>query len=129
MRRRSLLALVGIVIHLYVAVFAWELSKGHVEVTELMYVLVTPSLVVGGVILLLRRPGHPIGELLVLSGMAAFVVPAIIEALTVEAFAIGPGPMVDVGRHLVEPDGGQCRPRARHHPGGAVAGRPNSVPT
>jgi signal transduction histidine kinase len=54
-------------------------------VAGLVWALVVPSLVVGGVLLLLRRPGHPLGELLVATGMAAFVIPSIIEALTVAA--------------------------------------------
>ena len=84
-RRRLLLVLVGIVSPVYLAVFVSELSAEQVEVAELTYALVTPSLVIGGVVLLLRRPGNPIGELLVATGMAALVLPAIIEALTVWA--------------------------------------------
>jgi signal transduction histidine kinase len=86
-RRRLLLVLVGIVSPVYFVIFAsTTLMSWHGEVAGLSYGLVTPSLVVGGVVLLLRRPGHPIGELLVLTGMAALVLPAIIEALTVGAF-------------------------------------------
>jgi signal transduction histidine kinase len=86
MRRRLLLVLVAIVLPLYLAVFAWQLSSGNVDVPGLIYALVTPSLVIGGVLLLLRRPGHAIGELLVVTGMTALVIPAIIEALTVGIF-------------------------------------------
>jgi signal transduction histidine kinase len=85
-RRRLLLLLVGIVSPVYVALVAQALMSGRVEVAGLSFALVTPSLVVGGVVLLIRRPGHPIGELLVLTGMAALVLPAIIEALTLGAF-------------------------------------------
>jgi signal transduction histidine kinase len=85
-RRRLLLVLVGVVSPVYLALFASELSTGQVEVAELVYALVTPSLVVGGVFLLLRRPGHPIGELLVVTGLTALVIPSIIEALTVGIF-------------------------------------------
>jgi signal transduction histidine kinase len=85
-RRRLLLVLVGIVSLVYLALIASDLSTGQLRVTELIYVLVTPSLVVGGVVLLLRRPGHRIGELLVLTGLAGFVLPTIIEDLTVGAF-------------------------------------------
>jgi len=81
-----LLVLVGIVTPVYLALFASVLSTGEVEVAGLIWGLVAPSLVVGGVVLVLRRPGHPIGELLVAAGMAALVIPAIIEALTVGAF-------------------------------------------
>jgi signal transduction histidine kinase len=81
-----LLVLVGIVTPVYLALFASVLSTGEVEVAGLIWGLVAPSLVVGGVVLVLRRPGHPIGELLLAAGMAALVIPAIIEALTVGAF-------------------------------------------
>jgi signal transduction histidine kinase len=81
-----LLVLVGIVTPVYLALFASVLSTGQVEVAGLIWGLVAPSLVVGGVVLVLRRPGHPIGELLVAAGIAALVIPAMIEALTVGAF-------------------------------------------
>jgi signal transduction histidine kinase len=85
-RRQLFLVLAGIVSSVYLAVVALELSSSHVEVPGLIYVLVTPSLTVGGAFLLLRRPGHAIGELLVVTGMAALVIPAIIEAVTVGIF-------------------------------------------
>jgi signal transduction histidine kinase len=81
-----LLVLVGIVSPVYLALFASVLSTGQVEVAGLIWGLVAPSLVVGGVVLVLRRPGHLIGDLLVAAGIAALVIPAIIEALTVGAF-------------------------------------------
>ena len=81
-----LLVLVGIVSPVYLALFASELSAGQVEVTELIYALVVPSLVVGGLVLLLRRPGQAIGELLVLTGMAALVIPQIVESVTIGVF-------------------------------------------
>ena len=86
MRHRLLLILAGIVSATYLAVAVSDLGTRQVEVTGVIYAVVTPSLVVGGVFLLLRRPGHPIGELLLLTGMAAFVVPNIIESLTIRAF-------------------------------------------
>jgi signal transduction histidine kinase len=85
-RRRLLLVLVGIVSPVYLALFASALSAGQVEVTGLVWAFVVPSLVVGGLVLLLRRPGHPIGELLVLTGMAAFVIPQIVESVTIGLF-------------------------------------------
>jgi signal transduction histidine kinase len=85
-RRRWLLVLVGIVSPVYLALVASALSTGQVEVTGFVWALVVPSLVVGGVVLLLRRPGHPIGELLVLTGMAAFVIPQIVESVTIGVF-------------------------------------------
>jgi signal transduction histidine kinase len=85
-RRRLLLVVVGIVSPVYLALFASAVSTGQLDVTGLVWALVVPSLVVGGVVLLLRRPGHPIGELLVLTGMAAFVVPQIVESITIGVF-------------------------------------------
>jgi signal transduction histidine kinase len=85
-RRRLLLVLVGIVSPVYLALFASAVATGQLEVTGLVWALVVPSLVVGGVVLMLRRPGHPIGELLVLTGMAAFVVPQIVESITIGVF-------------------------------------------
>jgi signal transduction histidine kinase len=84
-RRRLLLVLVGIVSPVYLAIFVSDLSTGYIGVAGLIWALVVPSLVVGGVFLLLRRPGHSIGELLVLTGMVAFVIPEIVERLTVAA--------------------------------------------
>jgi signal transduction histidine kinase len=85
-RRRLLLAMAAIVSIAYVVVFAPELTTGHTDPAGLIFALVTPSLVVGGVVLLFRRPGHPIGELLVVAGMTALMLPAIIEALTLRTF-------------------------------------------
>ena len=80
------LLLVGIVSPVYLALFASALSTGQVEVTGLVWALIVPSFVVGGLVLLLRRPGHPIGELLVLTGMAAFVIPQVVESVTIGVF-------------------------------------------
>jgi hypothetical protein len=84
--RRFLLILMAIVSTAYLALLAPDLSAGPVDVAELVYALVTPSLVIGGVVLMLRRPGHPIGELLVATGISALVLPAVVEALTLAAF-------------------------------------------
>jgi signal transduction histidine kinase len=81
-RRRLLLSLVGILTAIYVALFAWDLSVGQVGVMGVIYALVSPSLVVGGVFLVLKRPGHPIGELLLLSGLASPMVASIVETPT-----------------------------------------------
>ena len=81
-----LLVLVGIVSPVYLALVASALSTGQIEVTGLVWALVVPSLVVGGLVLLLRRPGHPIGELLILTGMTAFVIPQIVESVTIGLF-------------------------------------------
>jgi len=65
-----LLSLVGILSAVYLAASAWDLSTRPFAATGVIYALFAPSLIVGGVFLLLRRPAHPIGELLVLCGIA-----------------------------------------------------------
>ena len=82
MRRRLLLSLVGILAAIYLALFAWDLSASQVDVTGVIYALVSPSLVVGGGVLVLKRPGHPIGELLLLCGLASPMVASIVETPT-----------------------------------------------
>ena len=82
-RRRLLLSLAGILAAVYLALFAWVLTAGQDELTGVIYGLVTPSLVVGGVFLVLKRPGHPIGELLLLCGIAYPMVASIVEAPTI----------------------------------------------
>jgi signal transduction histidine kinase len=81
-----LLSLVGFVSAVYLALFAWDLTAGRVEVAGVIYALVAPSIVVGGVFLALKRPGHPIGELLLLCGIASPMVASIVEAPTIHIF-------------------------------------------
>lgn len=85
-RRLWIWSLVAVVSATYLAVAAVELSTGPVEMTTVIYTLVAPSLALGGVFLLLKRPGHPIGELLVLTGLTTLVIPAIFEFITVGTF-------------------------------------------
>ena len=85
-RRRLLLVLVAIVAPVYFAALVWGLRIGSADVPGLLYALITPSLVVGGVFLTMRRPAHAIGQLLIVTGVTALVLPAIIEALTVAIF-------------------------------------------
>jgi signal transduction histidine kinase len=67
----------------YLSVAAWALSTGPVEAGTVVWVFVlVPSTALGGVFLLLKRPRHPIGELLLLSGIAFPVVFSIFEAPT-----------------------------------------------
>jgi signal transduction histidine kinase len=81
-----LLSLVGFVSAVYLALFAWDLTAGRVEVAGVIYALVAPSIVVGGVLLVLKRPGHRIGELLLLCGIASPMVASIVEAPTIHTF-------------------------------------------
>ena len=78
-----LLSLAGILAAVYLILFAWDVSAGQVDVTGIIYALVTPALVVGGAFLVLKRPGHPIGELLLLCGIAYPLVGSIVEAPTI----------------------------------------------
>ena len=89
-RRRLLLSVAATLAAVYLVLFAWDLSAGQVHVTGIIYALVTPSLVVGGVFLVLKRPGHPIGELLLLCGLAYPLVGSIVEAPTILQIQ-GPG--------------------------------------
>jgi len=81
-----LLSLVVFVSAVYLALFAWDLTAGQVEVAGVIYALVAPSIVVGGVFLVFKRPGHPIGELLLLCGIAFPMVASIVEAPTIHIF-------------------------------------------
>jgi signal transduction histidine kinase len=75
--------LLAVVSAAYVATAAWVLSAGPVRASTIVWVFVlVPSMVVGGSFLLVKRPGHPIGELLLLSGIAFPVVFSIFEAPT-----------------------------------------------
>ena len=81
MTRRILLVLVAIVSPLYVGVFVARFIAGRADLDGLVYAVATPSLVVGGLFLIARRRGHPTGDLMVATGLAALVVPALVEAL------------------------------------------------
>ncbi len=85
-RRRLLLSLAGFVSAVYLALFARDVVAGQVDVTGVIYALVAPVVVVGGVFLVLKRPGHPIGELLLLCGIAFPMVASIVEAPTIVVF-------------------------------------------
>jgi signal transduction histidine kinase len=78
-RRRLLLSLTGIVSAVYLAVSAWALRSGPVEAVAVIWAVSSLSLVGGGVYLVLKRPGHPIGELLLGCGIASVMVSSIFE--------------------------------------------------
>jgi signal transduction histidine kinase len=77
-----LLSLVGILAAVYLGLFAWDLNAGQVGATGVIYALVAPSLAIGGVFLVLKRPSHPIGELLLLCGIAYPLLASIVEVPT-----------------------------------------------
>ena len=82
MRRRLLLSLAGIVSAVYLAVSWWAVSAGPGDAAGLVWWLSSTSLVVCGAFLVLRRPGHPIGELLLLCGIATPMMSSILELPT-----------------------------------------------
>jgi signal transduction histidine kinase len=86
-RRRWLWVLLAVASAIYVFTSAWALSTESLDVNSVIWGLVmVPSLVVFGVFLMLKRPGHPIGELLALMGVVLFAVPTILEIWTVAAY-------------------------------------------
>jgi len=77
-----LLSLAGIASAVYLAAAAWTLSTEQVDPAGVVWALSAFSLVAGGVFLVVKRPGHPIGALLLLSGIAWPLVQSIFEAPT-----------------------------------------------
>ena len=70
-KRRRILSLLAVVATAYLAVAVWRLSAGPVNVsTVAAMLLMAPPMLAGGGFLLLKRPGHPIGELLALAAIA-----------------------------------------------------------
>jgi signal transduction histidine kinase len=91
--RRWLWVLLAVASAIYVLAAAWALSTAPLNVNSVIWGLVmVPSLVVVGVFLMLKRPGHPIGELLALTGVVLFAVPTILEIWTEAAYRQS-GPM------------------------------------
>jgi signal transduction histidine kinase len=82
MRRLRLWLLLAVVSVAYVSAVVWRLSVGQEFTTVLAALFMAPPMVLGGAFLMLKRPGHPIGELLVLTGIAFPVIPAILQVLT-----------------------------------------------
>jgi signal transduction histidine kinase len=67
----------------YLSVTVWVFNAEPVPTGAPIWAfLLVPSMVVAGVFLLVKRPGHPIGELLTLSGIAFPVTFSIFEAPT-----------------------------------------------
>jgi signal transduction histidine kinase len=85
-RRRLILSVVGIASAVYVAIAAWGLSASQVDVPGVAWALSALSFVAGGTFLVLKRPGHAIGELLLLCGIAYPVVSTIFEVPTQVVF-------------------------------------------
>jgi signal transduction histidine kinase len=81
-RRRWIWLLLAVATVAYLAVAVWVMSTEPVTVSTLVWAFVAvPPMVVCGAFLMLRRPGHPIGELLLLAGIAFPVGLSIFEGL------------------------------------------------
>jgi signal transduction histidine kinase len=82
-RRLSIWSLLAVVSAAYLAVVSWRLSAGPVDLPDLIWMFLgVPPMAVCGALLMLKRPEHPIGELLLLTGIAFPLVPTILEIPT-----------------------------------------------
>jgi signal transduction histidine kinase len=80
-------SLLAVVTAVYVPVAIWGLSAGPNDPSNVVWAFViVPSFVGTGVILMLKRPRHPIGELLLASGIVLWAIPTILEIPTVAIF-------------------------------------------
>ncbi len=86
-RRRLLWSLLAVVTAVYFPIAIWGLGAGQNDVTDIVWAfVVVPLFVLAGVIVMIKRPGHPIGELLLLSGIALWAIPTILEIPTIAIF-------------------------------------------
>lgn len=86
-RRRLLWSLLAVVAAVYFPVAIWGLGAGQNDVSTIVWAfVVVPLFVLAGVIVMIKRPGHPIGELLLLSGIALWAIPTILEIPTIVIF-------------------------------------------
>ena len=82
-RRTLLWSLLAVVAAVYLPVAVWGVSAGLDDASNLIWAFViVPSFVGAGVILMVKRPGHPIGELLLACGIALWAIPTILEIST-----------------------------------------------
>ena len=86
-RRRLLWSLLAVVAAVYFPVAIWGLGAGYNDASNIAWAfVVVPLFVLAGVIVMIKRPGHPIGELLLLSGIALWAIPTILEIPTIVIF-------------------------------------------
>lgn len=92
-RRRILWGLLTALAVVYLAAVGWVLARdADLEVAVFVYaVLFVPAMVMGGVLLIWRRPRSLAGELLAWGAIAMFLIPTILEVPTVVEFErVGP---------------------------------------
>ena len=83
MRRAQLWWLLAVVAAVYLPIAVWGLGAGLDDASNVSWAFVmVPSVVGTGVILMVKRPGHPIGELLLACGIALWAIPTILEIPT-----------------------------------------------
>ena len=127
-RRTLLWSLLAVVAAVYLPVAVWGVSAGLDDASNLIWAFViVPSFVGAGVILMVKRPGHPIGELLLACGIALWGIPTILEIATQVIFRALRSPGLDVGGDVAVPDPHLCGCRALRHPAGSPPRRPISV--
>jgi len=82
-RRRWIWSLLAVVSAAYFAVATSAVSADPTNVTTVVWALIAvPPMAVAGALLVVKRPGHPIGELLLLAGIAFPVSSSIFEGVT-----------------------------------------------
>jgi signal transduction histidine kinase len=82
MRRVGIWLLLATVAIVYVAAAVWRLSIGHELATVIWIVFIGLPILVCGGILVVARPRHPIGVLLLASGIAFLLVPFTLQFAT-----------------------------------------------
>lgn len=86
-RRRLLWWLLAVVAAVYLPVAVWGLFAGRTDLSNIVWVsVIVPAFVGAGVIVMVKRPGQPIGELLLLSGIALWAIPTVLETITIVIF-------------------------------------------
>ena len=75
---------------IYVGVVGYALASSQADTSALLWILVmVPSVFAAGVVILWKRPDHRIGRLLTLAAITMFVIPTILEVVTVVRFEMG----------------------------------------
>jgi signal transduction histidine kinase len=86
-RRRVLVGLMTIATAVYIGLAIWSMPEGMNDAGSLIWILVAvPVGMVFPVILMWRRPGHPIGELLLVGLFASLMLLTILEIVTLIVF-------------------------------------------
>jgi signal transduction histidine kinase len=76
-----------VVVAVYFPIAIWGLGAGYNDASNIVWAfVVVPLFVLAGVIVMIKRPGHPIGELLLLSGISLWAIPTILEIPTIVIF-------------------------------------------